>query len=59
MARIDLFAFGGGQAALPMMFHEVVTVQGWMDSTTFLMVWPWGKLLLDLSWLLPHSLDFW
>jgi hypothetical protein len=24
MARIDLFAFGGGQAALPIMLHEVV-----------------------------------
>jgi chromate transporter len=36
MARIDLFAFGGGFAALPLMFHEVVDVHAWMDSTTFL-----------------------
>jgi len=36
MARIDLFAFGGGQAALPIMLHEVVVAHGWMDSTTFL-----------------------
>ncbi|MDD1672841.1 MAG: chromate efflux transporter [Methanomicrobiales archaeon] len=36
MARIDLFAFGGGQAALPLMLHEVVVAHGWMDSMTFL-----------------------
>jgi chromate transporter len=36
MARIDLFAFGGGFAALPLMFHEVVVVNSWMDSATFL-----------------------
>jgi len=36
MARIDLFAFGGGFAALPLMFHEVVDVHSWMDSTTFI-----------------------
>lgn len=36
MARIDLFAFGGGFAALPLMFHEVVNVHSWLDSTTFI-----------------------
>lgn len=36
MARIDLFAFGGGFAALPLMFHEVVEVNAWLDSTTFI-----------------------
>jgi chromate transporter len=36
MARIDLFAFGGGFAALPLMFHEVVEVNSWLDSTTFI-----------------------
>jgi chromate transporter len=36
MARVDLFAFGGGFAALPLMFHEVVDVHGWLDSATFL-----------------------
>ncbi len=36
MARIDLFAFGGGFAALPLMFHEVVVVHSWLDSTTFI-----------------------
>jgi len=36
MARIDLFSFGGGFAALPLMFHEVVDVHSWMDSTTFI-----------------------
>ena len=36
MARIDLFAFGGGQAALPLMLQDVVVVHGWMNSSTFL-----------------------
>jgi chromate transporter len=36
MARIDLFAFGGGFAALPLMFHEVVVVHSWLDSSTFI-----------------------
>jgi len=36
MSRIDLFAFGGGFSALPIMFNEVVHVQGWLDSLTFL-----------------------
>jgi chromate transporter len=36
MARIDLFAFGGGFAALPLMFHEVVEVHSWLDSATFI-----------------------
>lgn len=36
MARIDLFAFGGGQASLPLLFHEVVTARGWLDAPTFL-----------------------
>ncbi len=35
-SRIDLYAFGGGFASLPIMFHEVVDVWGWMDSQTFL-----------------------
>ncbi|OGP92084.1 MAG: hypothetical protein A2Z19_04655 [Deltaproteobacteria bacterium RBG_16_54_18] len=36
MLRIDLFAFGGGFAAVPLMFHEIVQVRHWMDSSTFL-----------------------
>jgi chromate transporter len=36
MVRIDLFAFGGGFSALPLMFNEVVYQQAWMDSLTFL-----------------------
>jgi chromate transporter len=36
MFRIDLFAFGGGFASVPLMFHEVVNTNGWMDSKTFL-----------------------
>ena len=36
MFRIDLFAFGGGFASVPLMFHEVVNVNSWMDSRTFL-----------------------
>jgi chromate transporter len=36
MLRIDLFAFGGGFASLPLMLHEVVNVKGWMDQKTFM-----------------------
>jgi chromate transporter len=36
MFRIDLFAFGGGFAAVPLMFHEIVEVRSWMDSKTFI-----------------------
>jgi chromate transporter len=35
-ALIGLFAFGGGFASLPLMFHEVVDVHGWLGSPTFL-----------------------
>ena len=35
MARIDMFAFGGGFTSLPLMFHEVIS-RGWMSTTTFL-----------------------
>lgn len=36
MSRIDLFAFGGGFASVPLMFHEVVDVRKWMDGQTFM-----------------------
>ena len=36
MFRIDIFAFGGGFAALPLMHHEIVGVRGWMTSKTFM-----------------------
>ena len=36
MFRVDLFAFGGGLASLPLMYHEVVDAHAWLDSTTFL-----------------------
>jgi chromate transporter len=36
MLKIDVFAFGGGFAALPLMFHQVVDVRGWVDSKTFM-----------------------
>lgn len=36
MTSIDVFAFGGGFAALPLMFHQVVDVHAWLDSSTFL-----------------------
>jgi chromate transporter len=36
MSRIDLFAFGGGFSALPIMLNEIVHVRGWLDSLTFL-----------------------
>jgi chromate transporter len=36
MARIDLFAFGGGFTSVPLMFHEVVDARHWLDQSTFL-----------------------
>ena len=36
MFRIDLFAFGGGFASVPLMFHEFVEVRFWLDAQTFL-----------------------
>ncbi|HEY7318070.1 MAG TPA: chromate efflux transporter [Candidatus Binatia bacterium] len=36
MLRIDLFAFGGGFASVPLMFHEFVEVRSWIDAPTFL-----------------------
>jgi chromate transporter len=36
MFRIDLFAFGGGFASVPLMFHEIVEARGWLDGPTFL-----------------------
>jgi chromate transporter len=36
MFRIDLFAFGGGFASVPLMFHEIVEVHHWLDGQTFM-----------------------
>lgn len=36
MLRVDLFAFGGGFASVPLMLHEIVDVRGWLDSNTFM-----------------------
>ncbi len=36
MMKVDLFAFGGGFASLPLMLQEVVHVRGWMDAKTFM-----------------------
>jgi chromate transporter len=36
MFRIDLLAFGGGFASVPLMFHEIVEARSWMDAQTFL-----------------------
>ncbi|MGC9966156.1 MAG: chromate efflux transporter [Syntrophobacteraceae bacterium] len=36
MSKIDLLAFGGGFASVPLMFHEVVEARSWMDGSTFL-----------------------
>ena len=34
MLRIDLFAFGGGFASVPLLFNEVVTARQWLDGPT-------------------------
>ncbi|MCL5282128.1 MAG: chromate efflux transporter [Planctomycetes bacterium] len=36
MLKVDLFAFGGGFASVPLMLHEVVGVRHWLDSRTFM-----------------------
>ena len=36
MLKVDLFAFGGGFASLPLMLHEIVMNRGWLDSKTFM-----------------------
>ena len=36
MLRIDLFAFGGGFASLPLMYHGIVNALGFMDGKTFM-----------------------
>jgi chromate transporter len=36
MCRVDLFAFGGGFASVPLMYREVVDIRHWMAGSTFL-----------------------
>jgi chromate transporter len=36
MLRIDLFSFGGGLAATPIMYHELVDLFAWFDEKTFM-----------------------
>jgi chromate transporter len=36
MVKVDLFAFGGGFSALPLLLQQVVNVRGWMDFRTFM-----------------------
>jgi chromate transporter len=36
MFRIDLMAFGGGFASVPLMLHEIVDIRSWMSKGTFM-----------------------
>jgi chromate transporter len=36
MMKVDVFAFGGGFASVPLMFREVVHARGWMLANTFM-----------------------
>jgi chromate transporter len=36
MMKVDAFAFGGGFASVPLMYHEVVEVRGWVPPPVFL-----------------------
>jgi chromate transporter len=36
LMKIDLFAFGGGFASLPLMLAEIVHTHGWVNSKTFM-----------------------
>jgi chromate transporter len=35
MLKVDVFAFGGGFASLPLMLHEIVDARHWLDTRTF------------------------
>jgi chromate transporter len=36
MMRVDLMAFGGGFASVPIMYHEVVEINHWLNGQTFM-----------------------
>lgn len=36
MMKVDLFAFGGGFASVPLMLHQVVDIRHWLDSKMFM-----------------------
>jgi len=36
MMRVDVFAFGGGFASVPLMLDEVVNIRHWLDGPTFM-----------------------
>ena len=36
MMKVDVFAFGGGFASVPLMFREIVSVRGWLPASVFL-----------------------
>ncbi|MFZ0959439.1 MAG: chromate efflux transporter [Terriglobia bacterium] len=36
MLKVDLSAFGGGFASVPVMLHQVVEIRKWIDSETFM-----------------------
>jgi chromate transporter len=36
MMKVDLFAFGGGFASVPLMYHEVVQARQWLGAKTFM-----------------------
>jgi chromate transporter len=36
MTKVDVFAFGGGFASVPVMLHQVVDVRHWMESRAFM-----------------------
>ena len=36
MMKVDVFAFGGGFASIPLMFREVVDVHGWLPANVFM-----------------------
>jgi chromate transporter len=36
MMRVDLMAFGGGFASVPLLYHEVVEVNNWLSGPTFM-----------------------
>jgi chromate transporter len=36
MMKVDLFAFGGGFASVPLMYQEVVGIRQWLPASVFM-----------------------
>jgi chromate transporter len=58
--KVDLLAFGGGFASVPLMFREMVESRAWLDAKTFMdgialgqVTAPWFGRLRGRAWFGP------